>query len=232
MATGLTTTAIGASTTARGEDSSAIGAGATSYAYNSLALGVNSTASRDNSVSVGSTGEGGFTRQIVNVAAGTQDTDAVNLAQLNAAILAAGGLGSGVDYQPQIDALTASDASQNNQISALNARYAVQEGRINALDAAVQSASGRMLILAGGLDALRRDMRRGVAGAAAVAGVIPPSAPGRTTVNMNIAAYDGEAATSIAFAHRLAVSRPVIVHLGGSFSAGKPIVRGGFSAEF
>ncbi|WP_373557220.1 beta strand repeat-containing protein, partial [Burkholderia sp. MSMB1078WGS] len=45
-------------------------------------------ANRGNAVSVGSaaTDGSGFTRQIVNVAAGTQITDAVNLGQLNAAI--------------------------------------------------------------------------------------------------------------------------------------------------
>ncbi|WP_417471437.1 hypothetical protein [Luteimonas mephitis] len=40
-----------------------------------MALGAGSEADRDNSVSVGSAGE---ERQITNVAAGTEDTDAVN----------------------------------------------------------------------------------------------------------------------------------------------------------
>src|SRR3546814_16396454 len=46
---------------------------------NSVALGANSLADRANTVSVGSAGA---ERQITNVAAGTEDTDAVNLAQL------------------------------------------------------------------------------------------------------------------------------------------------------
>ncbi|MFA9441937.1 YadA family autotransporter adhesin, partial [Uliginosibacterium sp. sgz301328] len=46
---------------------------------NSAAIGANSVADRANTVSVGSAGH---ERQIVNVAAGTQDTDAVNVSQL------------------------------------------------------------------------------------------------------------------------------------------------------
>ncbi len=61
----------------------AIGDTATATAGSSVALGYNSLSDRANSVSVGRTGA---ERQIVNVAAGTQGTDAVNLNQLNAAI--------------------------------------------------------------------------------------------------------------------------------------------------
>ena len=46
-----------------------------------VALGAGSVADRANAVSVGSTGAN---RQIINVAAGTEDTDAVNVSQLNA----------------------------------------------------------------------------------------------------------------------------------------------------
>ncbi|WP_413123740.1 beta strand repeat-containing protein [Burkholderia orbicola] len=63
----------------------AIGDTATATAGSSVALGYNSLSDRANSVSVGRTGA---ERQIVNVAAGTQNTDAVNLGQMNAAIAA------------------------------------------------------------------------------------------------------------------------------------------------
>src|SRR5690606_18112530 len=53
---------------------------------NSVALGAGSVADRDNTVSVGDAGD---ERQITNVAAGTEGTDAVNLHQLNAAADAA-----------------------------------------------------------------------------------------------------------------------------------------------
>lgn len=62
-----------------GQGSVAAGAGAEARAYNSVALGAGSVADRENSVSVGH--EGGE-RQITNVAAGVQATDAVNVGQL------------------------------------------------------------------------------------------------------------------------------------------------------
>jgi hypothetical protein len=55
----------------------AIGSNASAIGANSVALGAGSVATRDNSVSIGS-------RQLTDVAAGTQLTDAVNLGQLNA----------------------------------------------------------------------------------------------------------------------------------------------------
>jgi trimeric autotransporter adhesin len=70
-----------ADSSATGTDSVAIGGGANASADNAVALGSNSVADRANTVSVGAAGK---ERQITNVAAGTQSTDAVNLAQLTA----------------------------------------------------------------------------------------------------------------------------------------------------
>lgn len=80
-ATGTNSVAIGYLATAVNDNSIAIGTNSVALANNSVALGTNSIADRANTVSVGSVGN---ERQIVNVAAGTQDTDAVNLAQLKA----------------------------------------------------------------------------------------------------------------------------------------------------
>ncbi|HZX79248.1 ESPR-type extended signal peptide-containing protein [Lysobacter sp.] len=66
---------------ATGRGSVAAGANATASADGAVALGANSVADRTNTVSVGSAGA---ERQVVNVAAGSADTDAVNVAQLNA----------------------------------------------------------------------------------------------------------------------------------------------------
>ena len=57
----------------------AIGSGASVSVEGGVALGVGSVADRANAVSVGSTGAN---RQIINVAAGTEGTDAVNVSQL------------------------------------------------------------------------------------------------------------------------------------------------------
>ncbi len=100
-ATGNSSTALGNQASAQAGGATALGnlasvaAGATNSVAignnasvaenvtNSMALGTNAIANRNDTISVGSATQ---QRQITNLAAGTQDTDAVNLAQLNAAI--------------------------------------------------------------------------------------------------------------------------------------------------
>jgi autotransporter adhesin len=72
--------ALGQNALASGTGSVAVGNGAQATAANSVALGQSSVADRANTVSVGAAGS---ERQITNVAAGTQGTDAVNVNQLN-----------------------------------------------------------------------------------------------------------------------------------------------------
>ena len=71
--------AFGYKGTASAAGAVAIGAGSSASGTNSVALGFGSVANRANTVSVGSTTA---TRQIVNVAAGSEETDAVNVKQL------------------------------------------------------------------------------------------------------------------------------------------------------
>ncbi|CAJ0813560.1 ESPR-type extended signal peptide-containing protein [Ralstonia flaminis] len=80
LASGNYATASGANAVASGQGSTATGANAVAKADNSVALGANSVADRAGTVSVGSLGS---ERIITNVMAGTQDTDAVNKAQLD-----------------------------------------------------------------------------------------------------------------------------------------------------
>ncbi|MCY1285522.1 Coiled stalk of trimeric autotransporter adhesin [compost metagenome] len=82
-ASGKNSVAIGTKSRSSGENSVAMGNGSSATAKNSVALGTNSVADRENSVSVGSAGS---ERQITNVRAGTADTDAVNLSQLNKSV--------------------------------------------------------------------------------------------------------------------------------------------------
>ncbi|MFZ3388311.1 YadA-like family protein [Buttiauxella gaviniae] len=77
--TGKDAVAGGAGAVASGDNSLALGTSSKATHNNSVALGNNSVTDRDNSVSVGSVGG---ERQIANVAAGTQGTDAVNVNQL------------------------------------------------------------------------------------------------------------------------------------------------------
>ncbi|KVT74347.1 hypothetical protein WT25_28175 [Burkholderia territorii] len=93
-------TAIGAYASATGYHSSALGVGAIASGSESVALGVNSRADRDNSVAVGNATQ---QRQIVNMAAGTQATDAVNVSQLEPVVTA---LGGGASIDPTTGAVT------------------------------------------------------------------------------------------------------------------------------
>ncbi|WP_346777812.1 YadA-like family protein [Paraburkholderia sp. Ac-20336] len=90
---------------ASGANSVAIGGNAQSSAAGSVALGANSVADRDNTVSVGSAGN---ERQITNVAAGTADTDAVNVAQLKSAgiVDANGNVNAAATYDHNADGST------------------------------------------------------------------------------------------------------------------------------
>ncbi|WP_343048331.1 ESPR-type extended signal peptide-containing protein, partial [Paraburkholderia fynbosensis] len=95
QATGLNSVASGSSAKALQTDSSAYGANAIALAPSSVALGAGSQASRADSVSVGylsADGVTNYTRQITNVTAGSAATDAVNVAQLDAAIRGVNGI--------------------------------------------------------------------------------------------------------------------------------------------
>src|SRR5690606_38581302 len=82
-ATGATAAGYDARVLEAATDGTALGARAQATAANAVALGAGSVADRADSVSIGSVGG---ERQLTNVAAGTQDTDAVNLGQFNAAL--------------------------------------------------------------------------------------------------------------------------------------------------
>ncbi|MEZ0603725.1 YadA-like family protein [Paraburkholderia sp. IW21] len=78
----------GASTSNGVAKTIAIGAGASATASGGIALGAGSKADRPNALSVGNSS---LNRQIINVAAGTQNSDVVNVSQLKGAMDAIGG---------------------------------------------------------------------------------------------------------------------------------------------
>lgn len=78
-ASGAMSAAFGYGAQASGDFSTAIGTNANAIGKGSVAIGVDSIADRENTVSFGS--QGGE-RQLTNIAAGTEATDAVNVSQL------------------------------------------------------------------------------------------------------------------------------------------------------
>ncbi|MFR0692842.1 YadA-like family protein [Enterobacterales bacterium AE_CKDN230030158-1A_HGKHYDSX7] len=109
-ATGTDSVAAGAGAESSGANSTAMGTNAKAKGKNSVALGANSVAERDNSVSVGSVGG---ERQITNVAAGTERTDAANVGQVN-------------------DALSAMSEQSNKQYNDLKHDLGEQDDRLSA----------------------------------------------------------------------------------------------------
>lgn len=101
-------TVIGTDASAGARNTTAIGARAQALFENSVAIGADSIANEDGTVSFGKaadpvTGLGEVTRRLTNVAIGTAATDAVNVGQLNAAVL---GVIAGVNPLISIDTTT------------------------------------------------------------------------------------------------------------------------------
>lgn len=132
--------ATGAYADAKGVYSVALGSWANTQADYSVALGEGSLADRAESVSIGddgSTGNTPFQRQLVNLAAGTQSFDAVNLSQLNAGGAAiASWVGAGATFNAAGGgAFTAPTFVLSNPYTA--GSYDTVSGAINALDDAI-----------------------------------------------------------------------------------------------
>ncbi|HRO27787.1 MAG TPA: YadA-like family protein, partial [Luteimonas sp.] len=155
---GTSTTGSGSVAVAHGQGAvathataTAVGDGATATASNSVALGQGSVADRANTVSVGSAGN---ERQVTNVAAGTQATDAVNVAQLESTATQA--VSTANAYTDQ------KFAAWNDSFSAyqsqLEQRFTDQDRRIDR-----QGAMGAaMLNMATSAAGIRTDNRVGV----------------------------------------------------------------------
>ena len=107
-------------TTASGQSAIAIGTGAQATHDNSVAIGTNSVSAGANTISVGSSS---IQRQIKYVAAGTSDTDAVNLKQLNDAIAGVSGGGSSVTLDTTFDAESTNGATSQAIANYLDNNY-------------------------------------------------------------------------------------------------------------
>lgn len=164
----VNSTAVGESSLVNGKNSTALGRLSRVSTDNSVALGANSVADRANTVSVGSvqsvTDSAGnvtapFQRQLTNLAAGTQDTDATNLGQYrslatalggNASINAAGGLVApsyviqGASSAKVGDAFSAVDiwlTGMRSSLSGLDTRVGGIDTRATKLEQAVAATS-------------------------------------------------------------------------------------------
>ena len=179
---------------ASGEGALAIGDAAVASGTNSVALGNGSIADRDNAVSVGAVGQ---ERQVTNVAAGTQDTDAVNVAQLKQTVRYDQNADGSTDYS------RVSLGQQGSQVTMSN----VARGRVSA--DSTDAVNGAQLYdwtmnrnnqisnvsLAYRINDLERSMHAGIA--SAMAARQAPYVPGRVTYAVGAAGYKSQGAVGI-----------------------------------
>jgi trimeric autotransporter adhesin len=174
--------AVGADASVNAASGTAVGQGATvnAGANGAVALGQGAVADRAATVSVGSAGH---ERQIANVKAGVQQTDAVNVSQLQGVTNAMGG-GAGID--------------NNGNVVAPN--YSIAGSSYNNVGDALQGISSQLNDnfdrLNNSINKVNRQANRGIASSAALV-TATPYMPGRTTVNAGMASYRGEAALGV-----------------------------------
>lgn len=203
-ASGANSAAGGAGSTAAGANSTALGNGSQAQADNSVALGAGSVANRANTISVGASGA---ERQVVNVADGSQATDAVNVRQLQASqqgtirydttvngatnynSVTLGSTNSGPTTVRNVAAGTAgTDAVNVDQL---------KSGMAQTLDWSKAYTDERM----GGFE---RDLRKtdnrasaGIASAMATAALPQPSEAGRSMASVAAGSYNGESGVAV-----------------------------------
>ena len=201
-ATGVETIAIGGDSVASGAGSVAIGSEAEAMAANSVAIGFGSMATEANTVSVGAVGE---ERRITNVAAGINDTDAVNVAQLTAEATARTAADTTLQANITTEATTraAADTALQTQVTSAVAVNTTQATQINTLNTAVAGLDTRTTALESGmldLDDRIGDVDRRSRGGTAVAIALGGNSflPGKQfNLTGNVGTYRGAVAGSL-----------------------------------
>ncbi|WP_432207345.1 YadA-like family protein [Burkholderia cenocepacia] len=143
QADGASATAIGAQSHATGRRSIALGITASSTGDQAVAIGYGALADRDFTVSVGSTTQ---QRQITNMAAGTNDTDAVNVGQMNAGLSTT---------NASIAATNSALSTTNASLSTTNATLSTTNTTLAATNASLSTANTQITALNGDMAAAK-----------------------------------------------------------------------------
>lgn len=227
-ASGNNAIATGSFANATGSSSLAIGANSTANVDNSIALGSHSKTTREagtqgyvpegasiteeqkqsstwtstyGEVSVGND-EG--TRQITHVAAGTEDTDAVNVAQLKL-------------VNERIQANVSTDMSQLNQ--QMNQKFDSLNQKVDSMRSSLLSK----------IDTVEKEAQAGIAMAIATAGLPQAYIPGKSMMAMSAGTYRGQTGYALGISHITNNGKWVLKatgsansqgHFGGSIGAG------------
>ena len=205
-ATGEEAVAVGPQAVAMGAGSVAVGNGAKAEADNSVALGAGSVASKANTVAVGSAGK---ERTLSHVAAGTDDTDAVNVSQLKNS--QDGGArydstdgGGKSDYSSM--SLGGPGGKTTTTVHNVRAGVAdtdavnvaqLQSGLDKTLGKANSYTDSRFQEVKQDAWEARRDARGGTAAAMAMAGMPQAYQPGANMLSAAVSGYQGEQALAV-----------------------------------
>ncbi|WMV66910.1 YadA-like family protein [Escherichia albertii] len=214
----------GVDANAQGKDSVAIGSGSIAAADNSVALGTGSEANEENTVSVGSSTN---QRRITNVAAGKNDTDAVNVAQLKSS--EAGSvrydtksdgsvdysnisLGDGKGGTTRISNVSAG-VNNNDAVNYAQLKQSVQETK--------QYTDQRMVEMDNKLSKTESKLSGGIASAMAMTGLPQAYTPGASMTSIGGGTYNGESAVALGLSMVSANGRWVYKLQGSTNSQGE-----------
>ncbi|EHT5793241.1 YadA-like family protein [Salmonella enterica] len=190
----------GADANAQGADSVAIGSGSIAAAENSVALGTNSVADEANTVSVGSSTQ---QRRITNVAAGVNNTDAVNVAQLKASEAGSVRYETNADSSVNYSVLNLGDGSGGttrigNVSAAVNDTDAVNYAQLKrSVEEANTYTDQKMGEMNSKIKGVENKMSGGIASAMAMAGLPQAYAPGANITSIAGGTFNGESAVAI-----------------------------------
>ncbi|EAN9863634.1 autotransporter adhesin SadA [Salmonella enterica] len=190
----------GADANAQGADSVAIGSGSIAAAENSVALGTNSVADEANTVSVGSSTQ---QRRITNVAAGVNNTDAVNVAQLKASEAGSVRYETNADGSVNYSVLNLGDGSGGttrigNVSAAVNDTDAVNYAQLKrSVEEANTYTDQKMGEMNSKIKGIENKMSGGIASAMAMAGLPQAYAPGANMTSIAGGTFNGESAVAI-----------------------------------
>ncbi|EGP0730379.1 autotransporter adhesin SadA [Salmonella enterica] len=190
----------GVDANAQGADSVAIGSGSIAAAENSVALGTNSVADEANTVSVGSSTQ---QRRITNVAAGVNNTDAVNVAQLKASEAGSVRYETNADGSVNYSVLNLGDGSGGttrigNVSAAVNDTDAVNYAQLKrSVEEANTYTDQKMGEMNSKIKGVENKMSGGIASAMAMAGLPQAYAPGANMTLIAGGTFNGESAVAI-----------------------------------
>ncbi|ELX3679873.1 trimeric autotransporter adhesin SadA [Salmonella enterica] len=190
----------GADANAQGADSVAIGSGSIAAAENSVALGTNSVADEANTVSVGSSTQ---QRRITNVAAGVNNTGAVNVAQLKASEAGSVRYETNADGSVNYSVLNLGDGSGGttrigNVSAAVNDTDAVNYAQLKrSVEEANTYTDQKMGEMNSKIKGVENKMSGGIASAMAMAGLPQAYAPGANMTSIAGGTFNGESAVAI-----------------------------------